>query len=98
MKILTDKTDVIDIILSNFPGVDLNVTDTIETFMDEHTDVILINKDRVNDSILDFTRQPNKHLVYKENPTWLIQLKVIANQLHQEYVNKINDEIIEMRK
>ena len=98
MKILTDRTDVIDIILSNFPGVDLNVTDTIETFIDEHTDVVLVNKDRVTAEILNFTRQPNKHLIYKENPTWLIQLKVIANQLHQEYVNKINDEIIEMSK
>lgn len=98
MKILTDRTDVIDIILSNFPGVDLNVTDTIETFIDEPTDVVLVNKDRVTAEILNFTRQSNKHLVYKENPTWLIQLKVIANQLHQEYVNKINDEIIEMSK
>ena len=98
MKILTDRTDVIDIILSEFPGIDLNVTESVESFIDEHTDVILVNKDRVTDEILNFARQPNKHLVYRENPTWLIQLKVIANQLHQEYVNKINDEIIEMRK
>ena len=96
MKVITDKTDVIDVILSNFPGISLNVTEGIEYFIDSNTDVILVHKDRVSDKILEFTKQANKFLVYRENPTWLIQLRVIANQLHQEYVNKVNDEIIEM--
>lgn len=98
MNVITDKTDVIDIILKEFPGIDLNVTESIESFIDEYTDVVLINKDRANDEILKFIGQPSKYLVYIENPTWLIQLKVIANQLHQEYVNKIDDKIIEMEK
>ncbi len=69
MKVITDSTDVINIILNDFPGINLSVTESVESYIDEHTDVILVHKDRVSDKILEFTKQPNKFLVYRENPT-----------------------------
>lgn len=99
MKIITDETSIINKVLDNFPGVNLNVTPMIESFLDDSVDVVIthVRKDHeLSEELLDFLKPRDKHLLYVENPAWLEQLKVIANCLHQEYINEKNDKIIDV--